>query len=122
MRNLAKRIAQFRYYGINSDQNYIPGAQLKAEEYLDKFCDGNLFSAYINGVVVQMGIQGEPNTAFYLNDGDYPIYIGQTGIYEINLDGMGQITSIAFAKDTLASYVDGKRLLLDVLYEGTGAN
>ena len=58
---------------------------------------------------------------FYLNDSNYPIVIGETGIYEIDLQNYGQIYSIRFTSESLNEYSIGKdRLLIDIIYEGSG--
>jgi hypothetical protein len=57
--------------------------------------------------------------------------IGETGIYELDLEGVGRITSIKFNKDDLDKFYpndleidtknDGQRadrLLIDIVYEG----
>ena len=82
---------------------------------------GNIFSDY--SAITKLGIQGRPGATFYLNDGNYPISIGETGIYEIDLEGYGQIFKIKFDKPTLDWYDgDGKgdRLLIDIIFEGSG--
>jgi hypothetical protein len=44
----------------------------------------NIFAGY--GNITQMGIQAPRGTTFYLNNAsNYPIVIGDTGIYEIDL-------------------------------------
>ena len=68
-----------------------------------------------------MGIQGVPGTKFYLNGAPYPITIGFTGIYELDLNGQGYIHSIRFDKTTLEEYYTADintRLLIDIVYEG----
>jgi hypothetical protein len=48
--------------------------------------------------------------------------IGNTGIYEIDLDGVGYISSLRFLErdlDTFYSEASGsKRLIVDFIYEG----
>nr|DAG21695.1 MAG TPA: hypothetical protein [Caudoviricetes sp.] len=42
-----------------------------------------------------------PGTEFYLNNSDYSISLGTTGIYEIDLTGKAEITSIRFTPESL---------------------
>jgi hypothetical protein len=48
-----------------------------------------------------LGIQAMPGTLFYLNNSKHAISVGTTGIYELNLEGLGQIFSIQFNRDSL---------------------
>ena len=72
-----KQIKQYRYYGKGNANTY-PSDLDDA-----KLTSGNLF----DGIAIsQLGIQGRPNTCFYLNDSVFPIVLGETGIYELDLD------------------------------------
>lgn len=107
-----KQIKQFRYYGNGSNDNE-PQGMLKTV-----LTSGKLFDKI---AVSQLGIQGRPNTCFYLNESAYPIILGETGIYELDLQDRGTITSITFASHTLDKYeFTGDRLLIDVVFESTG--
>ena len=68
--------------------------------------------------VVALGIQAPPNTQFSINDDDTSsIYIGATGIYELNLQqGLGTIT---YLKITNTSNEENASILVDVLYESS---
>jgi hypothetical protein len=66
-----------------------------------------------------LGIQGRPGTMMFLNGQEYPIVIGETGIFEIDLQNYGQIFSIRFTGDSLDDYQEhDDRLLIDIIYEG----
>lgn len=109
-----KIIKQFRYYGDGDNRNFPVGLTKDILIYENIF-DGLSIS--------QLGIQGRPNTILYLNnsDRDFPIVIGETGIYEIDLQNYGQIHSIQFHEDSLSEYTIGRdRLLIDIIYEGQG--
>jgi hypothetical protein len=55
----------------------------------------------------------------FLNGQEYPIVIGETGIFEIDLQNYGQIFSIRFTGDSLDDYQEhDDRLLIDIIYEG----
>jgi hypothetical protein len=41
-----------------------------------------------------LGIQGPDGLKFYLNSSSSPIAIGETGIYELDLEGIGRISAI----------------------------
>ena len=84
-----KAIRQFRYYGsdlINNNfakENNFP----KDASFPERLVLGNIFQEY--SAITKLGIQGRPGTTFYLNDSNYPIVVGETGIYEIDLEGYG---------------------------------
>lgn len=110
-----KIIKQFRYYGDGNQHNY------PSDLTQDTLVYGNIFEG-LN--ISQLGIQGRPNTILYLNNSDkeFPIVIGETGIYEIDLqDSASSINEIQFDPKTLSDYGNGKdRLLIDIIYEGQG--
>lgn len=111
-----KRIMQFRFYGENDARNYPKNYTL------DSWITNVLANC---GAVSHLGIQGEPGVVFYLNDGNNPIVLGFTGIYELDLEGIGRITNLRFNKEKLISTYpsdpsssDSKRILVDVIYDG----
>ncbi len=120
-----KRIMQFRYEGSNSVENYPKDL----ENYREELTKGNIFKNY--GEVSQFGIQGPPGLKFKLNNSKYPITIGDTGIYELDLEKVGRITSIRFLNEKENNepkpgsldyyYPEGtngiRRLLIDIVYE-----
>lgn len=119
-----KAIRQFRYYGGWHDQN---NEKAKANnfpagsDFPERLVRGNIFSDY--SAITKLGIQGRPGTSFRLNDSQYSIFIGETGIYEIDLEGYGQIFSIQFDGPSLEWYDNegkGDRLLIDIVFEGEG--
>lgn len=108
-----KQIKQFRYYGETNPQNYPTGLTYGALH------SGNIFKNL--GIVTHLGIQASPGTQFYLNNSPHPIYVGATGIYELDLSGVGQIVAIRFAKSSLEAVETWPSgLFIDVLYEGAG--
>lgn len=108
-----KYIRQFRYYGIGSKKNYpenLTYGELKA---------GNIFKDC--GAVTQLGIQAIPGTLFYLNKSSHSIAVGSTGIYELNLEGIGTISTINFDQNTLDKIEENSDgIIIDIVYEGTG--
>lgn len=110
-----KYIKQFRYYGTESAQTYPIGltyGQLR---------NGNIFKDC--GTVTHLGIQAAPGTTFYLNNSPASIVVGSTGIYELNLEGLGHITAIRFDKESLDKITDDTDgILIDIVYEGSGVS
>lgn len=109
-----KQIKQFRYYDSTNINNYP-----QFINYYGKLVNGNIFESL--GAISSLGIQGIPGTKFYLNGASFPITIGKTGIYELDLGEHGRIHSIKFDRQSLEDYYtpdDTNRLLIDVLYEG----
>lgn len=113
-----KCIRQFRYYGNNHIDNY------PANVTLSTLSTGNIFSGY--GSITQLGVQAPRGTVMYLNNEQrYPIVIGETGIYEIDLQNYGQIYAIRFDRaslEALEAQGSSGRLLIDIIYEGSGAD
>ena len=111
-----KRMMQFRFHGTNSTENYPLWTDWRKNNWYT-----NLFAEY--GSVSHLGIQGEPGVKFYLNGGTDPITIGATGIYELNLQGIGRITSLRFDPNQLPTIYNNsastkKRLIVDIVYDG----
>lgn len=104
-----KKLYQYRYYG-NSSQNFPPDLDATL------MSSGELLRN--KGVITHLGLQASPETAFYLNHSDNPIFVGKTGIFEIDVEGYGVITSIAFTEDTLNHVHEGDGILIDIIYEG----
>lgn len=111
-----KLIQQFRYYGKDSDQNYPRNIMTETN-----LTGQNIFNEY--GSITHLGIQGRPGTKFFLNESLYSIVLGDTGIYELDLEGYGRIYHIYFDEYSLAKYdapTNTDRLLIDIVYEGGG--
>lgn len=111
------KIKQIRYYGDGNSNNYPQGLTANILTTGDVFSFANCTS------IVKLGIQGRPNTKFYLSNEDYyPIILGETGIYEIDLEGRGTISILKFVNDAaFGEYASNKdRLLIDIIYEGEG--
>ena len=110
-----KKIMQFRYRGDN-DENNFP----KFPFYRSALTSGNIFKDY--GFISKLGIQGPVGLKFYLNSFSNPIMIGETGIYELDLENVGRITSIQFDANDLNTFftndLQSDQLLIDIVYEG----
>lgn len=108
---MAKKVAQFRFYKNGDTRNYPTGVRLK------DFTTGQVFSNYYP--IKQLGIQALPGTEFYLNKGISPIVIGNTGIYELELNSVSDITNLNF-KPASMNVIDGNphtSLIVDIIYE-----
>lgn len=109
---MAKQIIQFRYYGEGDNNNFPIGLSKAALQ------TGAAFRGQMPAI--QLGIQTLPGTRFYLNgNATRPILIGNTGIYELNLNNLSQITSLSFDSDSL-DLIDGQengKILIDMIYE-----
>ena len=109
---MAKQIKQFRFYNQKSARQNYPSNITMAN-----LASGSIFSSYMP--VVQLGIQALPGTKFYLNNSNDPIIIGQTGIYELTLEGLSEITALEIDRNSLTAINNniGAYLIVDILYE-----
>ena len=105
---MARKIKQFKYY---------PPAKDKEDTLKPKFINGTIFAE--DGVypILQLGIQGLPGTKFYLNGSIYPICIGLSGIYDLEVKNGVIISKLEFSADSMAKYKNGSVLIIDVIYE-----
>lgn len=115
---MAKKIKQFRYYAEN-DTNANPNY---TRNYPDSISARNLVSGSIFATstpIVQLGIQALPGTRFFLNGNQYPIIIGNTGIYELDLQGQGEITALSFESRSINAIKENENayLIVDIIYE-----
>nr|DAF58770.1 MAG TPA: IPP transferase [Siphoviridae sp. ctxMM9] len=63
-----------------------------------------------------------PGVRVFINNHTSPIIIGGTGIYELNIDGLSNITDLSFdpASLNLINSNDNANLIIDFIYEGEG--
>lgn len=109
---MSKRVKQFRFYNTKS-----PGQNNPQNLTLRSLISGSAFSDYMP--ITQLGIQSLPGTKFYLNNSTSPIIIGYTGIYELDLEGLAEITALSFDAKSLEA-VNGNinsYLIIDMIYE-----
>ena len=114
---MAKQVKQFRFYEHNSDKNYPNGSSGKVAISYRNLTSGSIFLDYMP--IIQLGIQALPGTQFYLNGSQIPVIIGHTGIYELNLDGLSEITSLKFDPKSIEA-INGNAnsyLIVDIIYE-----
>ena len=112
---MARKVYQVRYYGDNKvDKEKNQPAGLTG----NRLRSGSVFSGYTP--MKQIGIQSMPGVKFYLNNSIEPIVIGSTGIYELNVENMTEITALSFDTTSInminqtpsTSYI-----IVDILYE-----
>ena len=117
---MAYKIAQFRYYGSKNSNNYSPFAEVNSEDF-------NFDNALTNGKAFQdcvpiykIGIQTFPGATIHFNKNTYPVMVGKTGIFELELDDNIKISSINIDVNTIdmINKVDNYYLIIDVIYEG----
>lgn len=111
---MAKYINQLRYYGDGHIKNSSPDINYT------KLRSGSIFSSTLP--ITQLGIQTLPGVKVYINNHTNPIIIGQTGIYELNVDGLSNITDIKFDGESLNLINNSTNayLIVDYIYEKEG--
>ena len=110
---MAKVVKQYRYSGDSfKEKNQPENLTLK------ELSSGSVF--FINNLksIIQLGIQTLPGTKFKLNNGE-EIIIGSTGIYELELSGISEITGLSFNEQSLQliNELGSAFLIVDALYE-----
>lgn len=114
---MAKIIKQHRYYGGSELDDY--------EESRQGLITGSAFNynKNKNSKILALGIQTVPGMKFYLNGNDYPIYVGPSGIYEIDYSDNCEIKSLRFDDYALKDLIDdekGNYLIIDIMYDNGG--
>lgn len=109
---MAKKIEQVRYYSQKDTARNQP-SDLK----MNKLVSGAVFSGKYP--IVQLGIQSLPGVKFYLNNGTSPIVLGYTGIYDLELEGITEITHLSFDAESmnLINSNPESYLIVDFIYE-----
>lgn len=119
---MANKIKQFRYY---NDTNNL-GKNSPSVITIDGADVDVSYAHYVSGAVfgecfpvLQFGIQSLPGTKFYLNNGNDPIIIGSTGIYELDLEGQTEITQIQMDGGSMKVINDNDSayLIIDIIYD-----
>ena len=125
---MVKKVKQFRFFGdVNSAFNALNDNGVLSQ--LDTNEPEDLTSSYlISGdkifgdyyPIIQLGIQGVPGTKFYLNGNLDPIFLGASGIFELDLTNSStMITALSFDRDSIGyinSNPDGY-LIIDIVYQ-----
>ena len=114
---MSKQIKQIRFYGTGDSRNY-PFDDVNGYISVNQLVNYKFFEQYMP--ITQIGIQTLPGTKFYLNDitATYPIIIGYTGIYELNLTDIAEINSLFFDLDSILTIdkTDDAYLIIDIVY------
>lgn len=109
---MAKKVGQIRWFGDSrASQNY------PADVTLAKLRYGTAFPKTYP--IVQIGIQTLPGTKIYLNAHTVPVVVGATGIYELSVDGLANLTNIQFDNKSLEIIEnnDNAYVIIDYIYE-----
>lgn len=114
-----KQVYQYRYYGDNNSKNFPKGITYNT------ITSGTAFSGHLP--IIQLGIQAMPGTKFSLNHSSDKVIIGTTGIYELDLTGQAEITSLMFDYESIAKINSSANsgnmyLLVDVVYDNKEDN
>ncbi len=110
---MANKVVQIRYYSDNDKKNNYP-ANIKRINFIT----GEAFTSYTP--ILQLGIQAIPGTKFYINNNNTsPIYVGQSGVYEIDFNNKTSIGSLSFDLESieLIHQNPGGYLIVDIIYE-----
>ena len=112
---MEREIAQIRYFGNASENNYPQGINL-----FQGLRDGSIFASY--GPIISLGIQTSlPGVKFCINESNGYTVIGASGIYELDLSGTSKIRSLYFEEKSLnAINQNSHYLIIDILYEKGG--
>lgn len=115
---MAKNIMQFRYYSDGNQKNQPSNISMTS------LCNGVIFQQYLP--ITQLGIQSLPGTKFYVNGDDSipSTIIGSTGIYELDLEGLSEITQLSFSNESIEriSKNESAYLIVDVIYTNEEAD
>lgn len=107
---MQQQFKQFRYFGDGASQNNISKADL---------INGGIFNSYTP--ITQLGIRALPGTKFFLNEGDSPVIVGYTGLFELEFKLGGSITSMRFSESSINAIndnINGGYLIIDILGKG----
>lgn len=109
-----KKVMQFRYYGDNHSKTWPTNLSQNA---LTDINSSGYFNKYFP--ISQLGIQALPGTKFYLNNNyeqAHPIIIGNSGVYELNLEGIGEINELKFDAASIRTIANTGHLIIDIVY------
>ena len=109
---MAKYVNQVRYYGDGNAKNSNSTLSITSLQ------SGSVFHNTLP--IVQLGIQTLPGMKVFINNHTNPIVVGQTGIYELNVDGISYITDLRFDGSTLGVINKNQAnayLIIDYIYE-----
>lgn len=99
-----KKIAQIRYYG-NKNKNNQPSSIRSAD-----LTSGEIFKEFYP--ISQINIQGDFGTAFHINHDTNTVFIGPSGVYNLDLEGFSSIEDLSFK----TIKIDNTPLIIDLIY------
>ena len=125
---MVKKVKQFRFFGdANSafnalnDNGVLSQLDTNEPEELTStmlISGDKIFGDYYP--IIQLGIQGIPGSKFYLNGNLDPVFLGASGIFELDLTNSSTtISALSFDKETMQlvnSNPDGY-LIIDIVYQ-----
>ena len=104
---MAKRVKQFIYSPSNSNSSTLSYKTLTSGEAF-RDCPS----------IIQLGIQSLPGTKFFVNGNYNPVIVGSSGIYELDLDGLAEITKLYFSGQSIVDIENSSMdLIIDILFE-----
>ena len=108
---MARKVKQFRYFGEDAAKNQPANCKMA------DFINGEIFTSCYP--IIQLGIQAMPGAKFYVNVSDAPIIIGQTGIYELDLNGKTEISHLYFYRESMEQIneLNNALLIVDIVYD-----
>lgn len=108
-----KYVDQIRYYGdTQRSRNSSPNVNQMT------LSSGSIFHG--KGRIIQIGVQTLPGMEIYINKNPNPVIVGQTGIYELNLEGISSIYELKFGITqlrTINNPTNNAYLIVDYIYE-----
>lgn len=121
---MAKKIKQFRFLErepmpveVDEDGNEIEVLEYKYSAIQEKFINGKMFEDCYP--IYQLGIQTLPGVRFKLNYSNDYAYIGQSGVFELDLQGQVEINSLQFYRASMKTIDENPSayLIVDVVYD-----
>lgn len=109
---MAKQIIQFRYYNDDNNNDNQP----VGKKYIDFCKDGSVFTPYLP--FIKISVQTLPGVRMYLNnDMVNPVIIDSTGIYQLDLEDISEITDLYFNTASMEMIRDNVKgyLIIDVI-------
>ena len=108
---MSKKIHQVRFYQDNDPRNQ-PNGLTK-----NRLISGSVFNDKYP--MIQLGIQTLPGVKFYLNNAITPIVVGATGIYDLDLEGITEITQLNFDAASIKMIHNNpdSYLIVDFIYD-----
>ena len=104
---MAKKIMQVRFYGDGNASNY------PAKLTSSKLKNGSVFEDYLP--MCYLKITGPTGLKFFLNNGIHNVAIGESKEFELDLDGVAEITNLIFDKTTISLITAENPLVVDII-------